>query len=451
MRHFALRLIAIGSLLVSSALAASRPHYGGTIRVLMRTAPASLDSAELEKLGVAGCNLSRLLFDTLVNLDDRGIAQPGLATSWQSDASNQRWRFSLRANITFSDGTPLTAESAAAALRAANPGWRVSPDADAVVIQLEFSDPNLPAQLSLVHNSAVRRDGAKMNGTGPYTLTQWQPGKKLALTAREDYWNGRPFVGSLEIDLSNDRRPQTVDWARYQVAEVAPDQARRAVGSSHRAGASSPSDLLALVFTRPPTSAEEGRLRDALSSSIERKLLNDVVLQGGGEPARGLLPGWMTGYDFLFAGETNLPLARQITAEAGQKPSWTLGYDANDPAARLLAERIALNANDAGIKLAPTASNSSDIRPVRLTMASLDPQVALDSLAISTGMTPPKFGSSSSEELYGAERALLQNQRVIPLVHLKAAFALADSVNNWTVSRNGDWHIPDVWVEADKP
>jgi len=61
--------------------------------VLLRAAPASFDPADLQRVGIAGGNLARLLFDTLVTLDDRGIAQPGLATSWQSDASNQRWQF----------------------------------------------------------------------------------------------------------------------------------------------------------------------------------------------------------------------------------------------------------------------------------------------------------------------------------------------------------------------
>ena len=451
MKHFGLRLLVAISLFWGSALAATRPHYGGTLRVLVRAAPASLDPADLEKTGVAGGNLSRLLFDTLVSLDDRGIALPGLATSWQSDSSNQRWQFSLRRGITFSDGTPLSAENVAAALRVANSTWRVSPDAETVVIQLEAPDTNLPAELALVRHSIVRRDGAKISGTGPFTVTQWQPGKKLTLAAREDYWGGRPFLGSLEIDLSNDPRPQAVDWARYQLEEIAPQQARRAAGSGHRTGASSPSDLLALVFTRAAASAEEGRLRDALSLSIDRKVFIDVLLQGGGEPARGLLPGWMTGYDSLFSSETNLPLARQVVSETKQKASWSLGYEGNDPVARLLAERIALNANDAGIKLSPTTSNSADLRLVRLSMVSLDPQIALASLAANTGMTPPKFNNNSSEELYSAERALLQTQRAIPLVHLKAAFALAGSVNNWTDSRNGDWHLADVWLGANKP
>jgi ABC-type transport system substrate-binding protein len=450
MRRFSLRLLVASSLFVASMMAAVRPHYGGTLRVLMRAAPAGLDPADLDKAVVGDRNLARFLYDTLVFLDDRGIAQPELAASWQSDPSNQRWQLSLRPGVSFSDGSPLTTESVAAALRVANPNWQVSTDAEAVVIQLDSPDGDLPAELALVRNSVVRRVDGRLSGTGPFTVTQWQPGKRLTLTAREDYWNGRPFLASIEIDLNSDPNPQMIDWSRYQLAEMASGQARRAGGSGHNSETSAASDLLALVFTNAATSTEEGQLRDALSLSIDRKILNDVLLHGGGEPARGLLPGWMTGYDFLFSVETNVAVARQAVAEIRQETPWRLGYDANDPAARLMAERIALNANDAGLKLITATNGVMDARLIRLSMSSLDPHVALASLAARTGMTPPRFTVNSSEQLYASERALLQTQRVIPLVHLKVVVSLAGTINNWTSSRSGDWHLADVWLGAEK-
>ena len=421
-----------------SALAQTRPHYGGTLHVALRAAPASLDPVELEKTSP---NLGRLLYDTLVVLDDRVIAQPGLATSWQSDPGNQRWQFVLRRGVTFSDGTPVTAESVAAALRAGNSAWRVSADEENVIIQLDSADLDLPAELALVRNSIARHNAEMVIGTGPFTVTQWQAGKKLTVAARDDYFGGRPFLDSVDIDF-NLARAQ--DLSRYQLAEVAPR-------STGRTQSSAPSDLLALVFARPATSPAEGRLRDALSLSIDRKMLNDVLLQSGGEPARGLLPGWMTGYDFLFSADTNLPLARQVVSNGKQVASWTLSYDAADPAARLMVERIALNAADTGIKVVPSTNGSTDLRLVRLKLVSLDPHVALASFTNSAGVLQPKFTGTSSEELYGAERALLQSQRVIPLVHLKTTFVLGASVNGWTMSRSGDWHVADVWLGAEKP
>ena len=444
MRLIALRLLAASSLLLGSAGAETRPHYAGALRVMVRSAAGSLDPVELA--GTAdGRNIARLVFDTLITLDDRGIAQPSVASSWQSDAEHRRWQFFLRTAVTFSDGSPLTAESVAASLRANNPQWHVVAAGDSVAIELEPPNVDLPAELALVRNSIVRHDGAKLNGTGPFAVREWLPGKKLALTARDNYWNGRAFLSSVEIDLGGDSR--ALDVGRYHFTEIAPEQARRTAGSR----VSAPSELLALVFTRVPASPEEGRQRGALSLSIDRKVIADVLLQGGAEPARGLLPGWLTGYDFLFSSDTNLPLARQVVGEIRQRTPWSLGYDATDPVARLMAERIALNASDAGIKLLPTTAANADARLIRLSLTSLDPRVALESWATNIGLTPPKFAGTASEELYGAERTLLQTQRIIPLVHVKAAFALAGSVNGWTNSRSGDWHLTDVWLGADKP
>jgi ABC-type transport system substrate-binding protein len=334
-------------------------------------------------------------------------------------------------------------------LRIAGPSWRVAADGDTVVVQLDSPDGSFPAELALVRHSVVRREGGRILGTGPFTVTQAQPGRKMVLTAREDYWGGRPFLGSIDIDLSSGPRSATSAWSSYQLAEVAPEQAKMAGAAGYKTVGSAPSELLALVFAGS-VSPEQARLRDALSLSIDRKVLSDVLLQGGGEPARGLLPGWMTGYDFLFSADTNLAMARQVTREVRQETSWTLGYDANNPIARLMAERIALNAGDAGIKLVLSTNGTTDARLVRLSMVSLDPHVALANLASDAGMTPLSFPGNSSEELYGVERSFLQAHRIIPLVHVKAAFALAGSVTNWTNSRAGDWHLADVWLRAEK-
>jgi ABC-type transport system substrate-binding protein len=444
MRLIALRLLAASSLLLGNAAAATRPHYSGNLRVMVRSVAKSLDPVELSETA-DGRNIGRLLLDSLTALDDRGIAQPALASSWQSDPDNRNWQFSLRPGVTFSDGSPLTPESVAASLRTGNPAWHVAAGSNSVAIEVDSPNVDLPAVLALIRNAIVRREGGKLAGTGPFTVREWLPGKKLALTARDDYWNGRAFLSSIEIDLSGDSG--SVDLGKYHVAEIAPEQARRLTGS--RVSASS--ELLALVFTRIPASAIEGRLRGALSSSIDRKVIAEVLLQGGAEPARGLLPGWLTGYGFLFSADTNLASARQAVGESRQKPAWTLGYDASDPLARLVAERIALNAADAGIKLLPTPRTDADLRLVRLSLASLDPHIAIDSWAANIGLTPPKFAGTSSEELYAAERRLLQTQQVIPLVHVKAAVAVAGGVNGWANSRSGDWHLADVWLGVDKP
>jgi hypothetical protein len=159
----------------------------------------------------------------------------------------------------------------------------------------------------------------------------------------------------------------------------------------------------------------------------------------------------MTGYGFLFTTSIDLALARQVRSEIPHTTSWTLGYDPADATARVIAERIVLNARDAGLGMQITSASGADLRIVRIALISLDAQIALAELAAGLGLSQPKFASSSVDDLYGAENKLLQSQRVIPLLHLQTAYGVSNTVKNWRTARDGSWRLPNVWLAAEKP
>jgi ABC-type transport system substrate-binding protein len=321
-----------------------------------------------------------------------------------------------------------------------------------VIIERDSPAPNLPAELTLRRNSIVKRENGKIAGTGPFAVSQWDPGKTLSLVARDDYWDGRVFLDAIEIELGKSFREQAIsfDLAKAQVIEAAPEQTHRAAGGN-QVQSSAPVELIALVFSHDLQLPDDGRQRQALALSIDRALLNTVVLQGGGEPAGGLLPNWMSGYGFLFPASMNLEQARQVRGEIPHTASWTLGYDSADTTTRVIAERIVLNARDAGLGMQITSANSADVRIVRLPLVSLDPQITLSNLAAELGLSQPKFASSSVDDLYAAENKLLQSQRVIPLLHLRTAYAVSNTVKNWRTARDGSWHSRNAWLAAEKP
>lgn len=447
-------LFAVSSLLLSQiAVAATRPHYGGTLHAAMRATPMSLDPADLQTNWPGSSNLAWLLYDTLITLDDHGKLQPSLATSWQSDPDRLRWQVSVRQGVKFQDGAPLTSDVVAASLRAANPTWKVFPASDYIIIERDSPDAYVPAELALARNGIVKRNAGKPIGTGPFAVNQWDPGKRLVLAARDDYWAGRAFVDSIEVDLGKSFRDQLIalEFGKSQVIEVAPDQGHRVEGQSRRAETSAPSELMAILFTRERQSAEEDRLRNALALSIDRATLSSALLQGGGSPAGGLLPAWMTGYGFVFPVSPDLEKARRERAEVRQASPWSLGYDANDPIARVVAERIALNARDADILIQLTTGNSADLRTVRVPLASLDAHVALAECAAAMGLTPPRFNNGPAEGLYAAENALVQARRVIPLLHVRNSSAVHATVKGWTETRDGSWRLQDVWLSTENP
>jgi peptide/nickel transport system substrate-binding protein len=453
MRLTGFPLLAVSSLLLAAAAsAATRPHYGGTLRAEMRAAPLSLDPADSHSPdSVAGRNLTRLIFETLVTLDDRGRIQPDLAVSWTSEPGNQRWHFALREGVSFHDGTPLTADVAAASLRAANPQWKVFSNANSVVVEFDSSAPGSLAELALPRNAIAKRGGNALLGTGPFAIGQWQPGKELTLSANNDYWGGRPFLDSVAVDFGKSFHEQSIalDLGRADMIEIPPEQSRLA--GSRQVESSAPSELMALVFSRAPQTDDEARLRQALALSLDRALLNNVMLQGGGEPTGSLLPQWMTGYAFLFPAKADLQQARQLSGGLRQTAPWTLGYDASDPVARVVAERIALNARDAGLSLQLTNSGAADLRLRRAPMESLDAPLALTDLAAELGLPAPKFAGVAPEDQYAAERTLLQSQRVIPLLHLRVSYGLSKAVHTWAMSPDGGWHLPEVWLGGGQP
>jgi len=446
MRRIAWLLLAISSVpaLAVAGAAKVRPHYRGTLRIMAREAPVSLDPARLS--ASQGARIFPVIFEGLTRFDTHGRLQPQLATRWQGDSSDQRWQFWLRPGVKFHDGTALTAEATAASLRVANPAWTVSVDGDSVVIETAARDVDLPAELALPRNGIAHHAGNKVVGTGPFIVSDWQPGKSLALVANEDYWGGRPFADSLVVAPGQNWRQQMValELGKADVVEVAPEQARRLSAAGRAIVESAPDELVALVFTRAAQSVDETRVRQALSAAIDRASIVNVLLQGQGESAETILPNWMTGYAMLF-GQTAEKAESAVSA--GSAGTMTLSYDAGDPANQLIAERVALNARDAGIRVQPAASAANaDVVLARIALASPQPQLAAQVVAGAAGLPIPQFQGTSPEELYGREKEMLQSGRIIPLAHVPEATAMGPGVNGWRSGLSGGSQLADVWL-----
>ena len=447
MKRFSSILLALNSLLWSpAALAADRPHYGGTLLLELRESPASLDPTTLT--ASAPTSLSRLVFETLVTLDDRGRPQPLLATSWRAEPGNQRWRFWLRDGVSFSDGNLLDSNAVAASLRNSNPQWKSVAAGNTVIIETESSDPNLPAVLALTRHAIVRR-GDALIGTGPFVIEQFTASQHAMLKANEAYWAGRPYLDSIEVQFNKNDRDQltAIDLGKADLAQIAAENIHRTQAEDRTVLTSMPSELMALVFSNNASSDDELHARNLLAQSIDTAALGNVVLQGGGEPSAAFLPTWLGGYGFIFS-NGNSPLIRSPQ----RKPfKWTLGFDASDPVARIIAQRIALNARDVGITLDTNNSQPADLKLMRVPLASPDPHVALIELAMAFDLPQPTFSNNSIAELYSAEKTLLQARRVIPMLHLRGAVALHPGVHDFSVFPCGTWHLDNSWLSAEKP
>ncbi len=449
MRRIAFLFLAAASLL-DVALGATRPRYGGTLRVMLQSAPNSLellaDGTPVDYWDAA--RILAMLADNLVEIDGAGHAQPALALTWQSDLNGKRWQFTLRRGVKFHDGSAASAAAIAQILGERHSDWTVRGAGDSLTIESDSPMSSLLAELALPRNTILKRTANALPvGTGAFRVTDFQSGKLLKLAANEGSWAGRPFVDAVEVELGRSQRDQAIalELGKTDLIEV-PAQATAANGTQ-RVRTSLSVELMALVF--PANSkAQDVRVREALSFAIDRKPIQSVLLKGAGEPTASILPNWMTGYSRVFPAQANLQRAKVVLTDSRQ-PALTLSYDPRDPQAQLIAERIALNAREIGITLQVLLSGIADVSLIRIVLPSSDPATSLREAARELGLQQPLIHGSSVDDLYQAERTLLDGHTVIPLFHLPVASAAGARVRNWQPGPTGNWNLSDVWLEAD--
>ncbi len=447
------------ALLQAPAHAATRPRYGGKLRVEVKDALTSLDPAQGDLLAADAAlrqNVLPLVFEGLTRVDSRGELQPALAVNWQADPDRRRWTLALRSGVKLHDGNVLTARLVVTCLSASNSTWRVRQVGSDVAIESDAPMPNLPWILTQPRYSIVARnaDGALI-GTGPFRIAEFVPGQRLRLTYNEQHWADRPFLDAIEITFGRGPRDQALDLqlGRADVVEAAPEQLRRAAHEERRIAASGPSELLAVRF-----GVQDVRLREALSLAIDRAAIQNVLLQKQGEAAVGLLPAWVSGYAFLFGDGVDKDRARLLRRESGIS-TLTLAYSWTDPLARSVAERIAVNAREVGLNIQVVGENftvrggGAQARLVRVPLTSPHPAAALHSLAVA--LNRPEAASilsaDSPEELYAAERAIRQDFTLVPVVYVPAALALGDRVKGVIVPRHGGWPFANTFLDPVQP
>ncbi|WP_017349187.1 ABC transporter substrate-binding protein [Pantoea sp. A4] len=191
--------------------AATTPQKGGNLLVAIDTDPNCLDPQQAGNNN--SLNIGRQLTDSLTDQDPQsGKIVPWLATHWQVDDNNRRFTFTLRDGVTFSDGTPFTAQSVKDNFEAIiKLGAKASlastylkglkqidvPDAHTVVIT--FDQPNAQflqatSTMSLgffapktVNATSEARCQGELTGTGPFVLKKFIHNQKVDLVRRTGY------------------------------------------------------------------------------------------------------------------------------------------------------------------------------------------------------------------------------------------------------------------------
>jgi peptide/nickel transport system substrate-binding protein len=158
--------------------------------------------------------------------------EPDLADTWKISPDRKSIAFHLRPGVTFSDGTPFTAEDVAYTLRAvADPNLH-SPKADNFPadtkaqiaspsdITVTFATPQAALetnfdQLYLLSAKSPLKEKASL---GPYAVAQYNPGVDILLQRNPHYWKkNRPYIDSVRLYIQANNE---IRYARFRRKEI---------------------------------------------------------------------------------------------------------------------------------------------------------------------------------------------------------------------------------------
>lgn len=337
-------VFAIGLLSLSPASAET------VMRMGMSSLPLSLGNP-LRTGATPTIYFTPALFDGLTRITREGELLPWLAVSWEAKDSNT-WSIRLRDDVTFSNGTPLTAEALAytvnylasedslkESLRREIPAFKSAVAVDDLTLEITTVEPDpllmrsltiLPA-IDHVQWQRLGREGFAREpvGTGPFKIESWEPAT-AHMVAAPTSWRP-PKVDRLEVLAIPDKsaRIQALQSNRIDLAiEFGPEDGvtMDAANLKVERWIAAENSALSFVLTRKPDMPlQDVRVREALNLAVNRELLVAALMENATVPANQPVPRAAYGYNpDLPPIPYDLDRARALLKEAGYEDGFTI-------------------------------------------------------------------------------------------------------------------------------
>ena len=313
------------------------------------------------------------VYDRLVHRSVDGKPIPGLAESWSFSADGLQLTFKLRANVKFHDGTPFNAAAVKANIERGltfatstvkgDLGVITSVDAvDDLTARFNLSGPaaSLPLILSTVGGSIISPAAmagdleTKPVGTGPFKLTSYTRGSRIAYERNDDYWDkGAALVKSIEFTITSDTTAQlnAMKSGQIDITTLQPGDVKDVEGLGFQITSTGGLGFMHLQMNRALKPFDDERVRQAMNYAINRDAIVKALLFGaGGVTAQPFPPGYFAYSDELKdLYKFDQAKARTLLKDAGYDN--TLAFDIVTPAGPSVqvAEAIQSQLKDVGV------------------------------------------------------------------------------------------------------
>ncbi len=318
----AIVLSIVFSMLCLGILAGSAAAQG-ELRFCLRSEPKTFDPLKVED--DASVAIRYLTGGVLLRMNRQTQAlEPELAQSWKVSKDGKQITFKLRSGVSFSDGTPFSAEDVAYTVKQLMDPALHSPTGDAfrsgagnvetkiispsqISITFPAAVAGLDRQFDQVAILSVHSARKEMAVLGPFMVADYKPGSTVLLKRNPNYWKtdaqGRklPYLDSIQLDIQPNRDVEMLRFKRGEIdlinsldSEYFDKLAATSPQLVHDAGPSLDSEQMWFneVVKSPLPDYKKNWFRSAtfrraISEAINREDLSRVVFRGHAEAAVG--------------------------------------------------------------------------------------------------------------------------------------------------------------------
>ena len=243
---------------------------------------------------------------------------------------------------------------------------------DPVTVKITMKTPTIGSFFELlagretmpVSPTAVTADPTGFNtkpvGAGPFTVTEYTPQSIMSLRKNPTYWDAKNWkLGGIDFIQATAGAPRINAFSGGQadMAELDSSQTEdlKGVAGAKVEAAASDANFLYLATCKNKPPFDNLQFREAVQMTMDRDAINQVLLNGAGQPMVTMWPEQSTYFTKSLENSFayNVKKAKKLFQQAGWNSNDTLpiGYTLASPQLKTFAEIFQSQMGDAGVKV----------------------------------------------------------------------------------------------------